>query len=86
VYEFPTIRAYIDAIYLRGVKMLHALRQNLGDDAFFDWLRRYADAGAGHIVTPEQFWSLLTPEQWDATALTRQEYLRQPQMVVIESP
>jgi hypothetical protein len=79
VYEFSTIREYINAVYLRGVQMLHALRDDLGTDAFFDWLRRYAEAGYGHIVTPDVIWSLLTPEQLTATEATRAEYLRQPE-------
>jgi hypothetical protein len=86
VYEFPTIRAYINAVYLRGVQMLHALRADLGTEAFFDWLKRYADAGAGRVVTPELFWSLLTPQQWELTSVTRQAYLRQPQLVYLENP
>lgn len=86
VYEFPTIRAYINAVYLRGVRMLHALRSDLGTDAFFDWLHHYADAGAGQIVTPDLFWSLLTPEQRELTTATRQSYLRQPQLVYVQNP
>jgi len=83
VYEFETRREYINAVYLRGVRMLQDLRSDLGTEAFFDWLRRYADAGAGRLVTPEFFWSLLTPEQLNATAGTREKYLKQPQIVVI---
>jgi hypothetical protein len=83
VYEFKTRREYINAIYLRGVRMLQDLRSDLGTDAFFDWLRRYAEAGAGRVVMPDFFWSLLTPEQFELTAQTREEYLRQPQIVVI---
>ncbi len=86
VYEFPTIRAYINAVYLRGVRMLHALRTDLGTEAFFDWLHRYADAGAGRVVTPELFWSLLTPDQWQLIAETRQTFLRQPQVVYLQNP
>lgn len=83
VYEFNTRRAYINAVYLRGVRMLNDLRDDLGTDVFFDWLQRYAEAGAGRIMTPEQFWSLLTPEQFDLTEATRERYLRQPQVIVI---
>jgi hypothetical protein len=78
VYEFSSIREYINAVYLRGVKMLHALRQDIGTEAFFDWLRRYAEAGSGEVVTPNFFWSLLSPEQFEATRLTRMTYLRTP--------
>ncbi len=86
VYEFPTIRAYINAVYLRGVRMLHALRSDLGSDAFFEWLHRYADAGAGRVATPDLLWSLLTPQQQATTIATRQAYLRQPQLVYLDTP
>ena len=83
VYEFKSRRAYINAVYLRGVRMLNDLRNELGTDAFFDWLRKYADAGAGKIVDPTFFWSLLTPQQFAATAAIREKYLRQPQIIVL---
>lgn len=83
VYEFKTRREYINAIYLRGVLMLRDLRAALGTDAFFDWLHRYAEAGAGRVVTPDFFWSLLTPGQLDETAETRKKYLKHPQIGTI---
>jgi hypothetical protein len=86
VYEFPTMRAYINAVYLRGVRMLHALRGGLGTDVFLDWLHRYAEAAAGQVATPDMFWSLLTPDQFQATSITRQQYLRQPQIVYLRNP
>ena len=58
--------------------MLHDLRQDLGDDAFLDWLRRHAEQGAGNIVTEEEFWSLLDEAQRAATLETRRRYLRDP--------
>lgn len=85
VYEFETRREYINAVYLRGVRMLNELRANLGTDTFFDWLRRYAEVGSGRIVDPAFFWSLLTPEQLSVTASTREEYFQRPQIVVISS-
>lgn len=78
VYQFGTIREYINAVYLRGARMLHALRQDMGTEAFFEWLRRYAAAGTGRIATPDLFWSLLTPEQLAQTAQTRADYLAAP--------
>jgi hypothetical protein len=80
VYEFDTRRAYINAVYLRGAQLLQDLRAALGTDAFFDWLRRYAEGGAGQIVEPTFFWSLLTPEQFAATAEVRDRYFRLPQI------
>ena len=77
VYEFSTARQYINAIYLRGVQMLHNLRVDIGDDAFFQVLRAYLAAGDGKIADPMLFWRQLPPEQRALTARTRSEYLRQ---------
>jgi len=78
VYEFSTPRAYINAIYLRGAQMLHKLRQDIGDEAFFQLLRAYYADGDGSIVDPSRFWYQLSPAQYQASAPTRQEFLRQP--------
>ncbi len=78
IYEFANRRDYINAVYLRGARMLHELRQDLSDDAFFDWLRRHAEQGAGNIVTEEDFWSLLDESQLAATLETRRRYLHDP--------
>ncbi len=86
VYEFTSRRAYINAVYLRGVKMLNDLRTELGDDVFFGWLNRYASEGSGRIMTPEYFWSLLTPEQYTRTEAIRQLYLRHPQVITMNTP
>jgi hypothetical protein len=83
VYEFTSRRAYINAVYLRGVQMLDDLREALGDEAFFDWLRRYVAAGSGEIATPSLFWSLLTPDMLAGTATIRERYLRSPQIITI---
>lgn len=78
VYEFDRIRPYINAVYLRGVLMLHDIRNTLGDEAFFGWLQAYASAQAGRVATPTDLWAAMTAEQFDATALTRTAFLRQP--------
>ena len=76
VYEFTTIRAYINAVYLNGVRMLHQMRQDLGSEAFFGILKAYASANAGRVVSPAAFWSQFSPEQLAATAATRAQFLR----------
>lgn len=78
VYQFDSARAYINAIYLRGAEMLHALRGDVGDAAFYDLLAAYAQAGDGQIATPDLFWSLFTPEQLQAARGTRTEFLQIP--------
>lgn len=74
VYQFSSVREYINAVYLLGARMLHDLRRDLGTNAFYDLLRRYAEAGSGRIATPELFWSLLSPEQLEAVEATRHRY------------
>jgi aminopeptidase N len=81
VYEFSSRREYINAIYLRGVRMLGDLRAILGDAPFMGWLRRYYNTAAGGISSPAAFWSVLTPEQYAATEAIRQRYLRNPQII-----
>ncbi len=80
VYEFSTARAYINAVYLRGVQMLHNLREDIGDAAFFDLLRAYLAAGDGHIADPMLFWGQLSPEQLSRSDDTRLAFLRAPQV------
>ncbi|MBK8021320.1 MAG: hypothetical protein IPK19_07760 [Chloroflexi bacterium] len=76
VYEFATVREYINAVYLRGAVMMHALREALGTDAFFDWVRRYHEIAANRVVDGDVFWSLLTPEQMEQTRTIRETYLK----------
>jgi aminopeptidase N len=77
VFAFSAVREYINAVYLRGATMLHAMREDMGTDAFFEWLRRYSEVGRGQVVGPDFLFSLLTPEERDATAATRAAYLGQ---------
>lgn len=83
IYEFDNARSYINAVYLRGARMMRDLRDDLGTESFFQWLVDYAAAGNGAIATPELLWSLLTPEQFEATAMTRAAYFRDPQGAAI---
>lgn len=75
VYQFDNLRAYINAVYLRGARMLHELRNALGTEAFFDWLAAYAQSDAGRVATPDDFWSLLSAEQLTQVAAIRAHYL-----------
>lgn len=77
VYDFVNVREYINAIYLRGVLMLHEIREEIGTEAFFALLRRYVETGDGQLATPALFWSVMTQEEFDATTEIRSRYLRQ---------
>jgi len=78
VYDFNQIRPYINAVYLRGVLMLHEIRLTLDDDPFFTWLTTYAASNTGEIAQADDLWALLTPEQHALTAFTRTNFLRTP--------
>ncbi len=75
VYAFRSVREYINSVYLRGADLLQGVREVIGTDAFFAWLRAYADANRGRIARPASLWSLLTPYQLAATAGVRGEYM-----------
>ena len=78
VYEFSTARAYINAVYLRGVQMLHNLRDDIGDAAFMELLRAYSEAGEGKIADPALFWEQLPADQLERANGTRAEFFREP--------
>jgi hypothetical protein len=85
IYDFYSPRGYINAIYLRGALMMEALRQDMGDPAFFAWLRRYGQLMHGQIADPVDFWGAMPDEQYAATKATRQKYLQQPAVLPRQS-
>ncbi len=76
VYDFHSPRPYINAVYLQGARMLQALRDDLGDAAFFAWLQRYAAQMHGQVATPDDFWGALSSDEYAATFETRARFLR----------
>jgi hypothetical protein len=59
LYDFNQFRPYRDAIYLNGAKFLQDLRDLIGDQAFFTFLRDYAHKNAYGIATTADFFSIL---------------------------
>jgi hypothetical protein len=59
IYDFNQFRPYRDAIYLNGAKFLQELRNLIGDQAFFAFLRDYANKNAHGIATAADFFSIL---------------------------
>jgi hypothetical protein len=56
IYDFLTSRPYINAVYLRGVTFQQALRDAVGDEAYFVALQTYLDTSNGdHIRNAESF-------------------------------
>lgn len=81
VYDFVSLRDYINAVYLRGVSMLQEIRNTIGTEAFFALLHQYAEAGKGKVVTPDVFWGLMTPQQYEATRPIRMKYFHKPDVL-----
>ena len=59
VYDYTQWRPYINAAYLNGVRMLHAVRTEIGDDAFSTWLNTYYTENVNTIATPMTLWAAL---------------------------
>lgn len=59
IYDFNLFRPYRDAIYLNGAKFLQYLRTEIGDEAFFAFLKDYASREAYHIATAGDFFAIL---------------------------
>jgi len=69
IYDFSSFRTYRDAIYLRGAQFLEALRQQMGEDAFFAFLRAYATEMSGKQATSADFFRLLEEYTGDISEL-----------------
>lgn len=58
-YELPGFRPYVNAVYLHGAQFLHAVRQQVGDQAFYTFLKDYYAQYDGQIATQAGFVTLL---------------------------
>jgi len=59
IYDYIGYRAYRDAVYLNGQEFLQAVRQRIGDQAFFAFLKDYIARYRRQIATGEDFFTLL---------------------------
>lgn len=59
IYSFNGFEAYRNAVYLNGATFLDQLRVEIGDDAFFAFLKDYASKEKDTIVTSQTFFDLL---------------------------
>lgn len=59
IYDFNQYRLYRDAVYLNGAKFLENLRDLVGDQAFFAFLKDYAIQNAHEIATANDFFEIL---------------------------
>ena len=59
IYDYPRFRPYVNAVYLHGAQFMDALRQRMGDDAFFAFLHDYQNQMRGKLAKPEDFFRIL---------------------------
>ncbi|NJN43777.1 MAG: M1 family metallopeptidase [Anaerolineae bacterium] len=60
IYKYGDVRAYINAVYLRGAVFMQELRVLMGDEAFFAALRSYVESHEGGFVNGDDFWELMS--------------------------
>lgn len=58
VYEAPTFRAYVNAVYLNGANFMEALHYRMGDEAFFAFLQDYASRYGRGRATAHDFFAV----------------------------
>jgi len=68
IYETAFFSTYVGAVYLRGAQFLDEIRRTMGDEAFFGFLRDYAQEGNGRIVNAQEFFRRLA-EHNDGVAI-----------------
>jgi aminopeptidase N len=59
IYHGVDFRTYANAVYLRGAQFLQALRDQVGEEAFFAFLKDYAMQMAGKRATSADFFLIL---------------------------
>jgi aminopeptidase N len=59
LYDFNLFRPYRDAIYLNGAKFMEDLRNLIGDQAFFAFLKDYASSEKYKIANADDFFTIL---------------------------
>jgi hypothetical protein len=78
IYDFTAFRPYVNAVYLRGAEMLRDLRSQMGEDAFFAFLKEYFAEGSTsdtRIMHASDFWDLAEKVGGGDSSIIRSEYL-----------
>lgn len=78
IYTYPDYEDYRQAIYLRGVQFLHAVRGEIGDESFAAFLQQYYSAGRNRVVSSETFFEILEKVYPIGIERLRSEYFSKP--------
>ncbi|MCX6067157.1 MAG: M1 family aminopeptidase, partial [Chloroflexi bacterium] len=60
VYDTSNFRAYVNAVYFNGAIFLQALRDRVGDQIFFAFIRDYFARNNGRIASASDFFAILS--------------------------
>jgi hypothetical protein len=60
IYDYTGSYPYRDGVYLRGARFLDQVRQKIGDEAFFAFIKDYASKEQGKISTEQDFFDILS--------------------------
>ena len=78
IYDYYNFTTYVNGVYLKGAKFFDELRQEMGDEAFFDALRAYIVAGRNQIMAGEDLLSIFEESsQVDLNPII-EEYFQNP--------
>ncbi len=59
VYDTASFRAYVNAVYFNGARFIQALRDRIGDQTFYAFIRDYYTRENGRIATTNDFFAVL---------------------------
>jgi aminopeptidase N len=59
LYDTSNFRSYVNAVYFNGAHFLQSLRDRIGDEAFFAFLRDYFARNNGRIASANDFFTVL---------------------------
>lgn len=74
VYDFASTIEYADVIYGRSALFMHDLRQTIGEEALFSFLRDYGRRFAYQLATGDDFWAVLREHTEADLTLLWEEY------------
>ncbi len=77
-YDYEGFRPYVNAVYLRGAQFLEALRELVGEDAFFSTLHDLIARKSYEQATAEDFFSLLKANSEVDLDDLREAYFNKP--------
>ena len=74
IYDYGGFMSYRDSVYLHGAQFIEELRNAIGDDAFFAFLRDYVSRNANRQVTGDDFFNVLQEHSDQDLSRLRNKY------------